>query len=85
MASTRPGRLVALAVALAGAVDSALVAIDSNSKTIQYAPVGSWDAIEAPGAYEGSAMFLLAEPEQGVILFTFPSMLQHTTTLLFHP
>ena len=65
-------RLVVLSVALARAAGSVLVAIDSNNVNIQYAPTGSWDAIGAPGAYEGSAMFLLAKPEQGVVSFTFP-------------
>jgi hypothetical protein len=65
-------RLVALSIALARAAGSALVAIDTNNANFQYAPTGSWDAIEAPGAYEGSAMFLLARPEQGVVSFTFP-------------
>jgi hypothetical protein len=59
-------------VAVARVASAALVAVNSSDSNIQYAPTGSWEAIGAPGAYEGSAMFLLARPEQGVVLFTFP-------------
>lgn len=71
MKSTRAG-LVALIVVLVGTAEPALVAIDSNSNSIQYAPADSWDAIEAPGSYQGEAKFLLAQPETGVIILTFP-------------
>lgn len=70
-----PAGLVALIVALVGTAESALVAIESNSNSIQYSPAESWDAIEAPGSYQREAKFLLAQPEAGVILFTFPGEL----------
>jgi len=71
-------RLVSLCVALLARVaGSVLIAINSNNTNIQYTPAGSWEAIGAPGAYEGSAMFLLAKHEQGIVSFAFPRAFRH--------
>ncbi|EJD42585.1 acid protease [Auricularia subglabra TFB-10046 SS5] len=57
------------ATACRGASD---IGVPSNDPSVSYQPADGWAGIGAPGAYGGTAQFLLSNDDQGVVTFKFP-------------